>query len=192
MKSIAFVLSLSLQSVSFSVGFSPLATQKAHKSSRGSELFAADGQEVDHLQRKVAHIAATLALGWAVGAGSSHAAPLSSNDWSSTTSSSSFVVALSDNDFADFSLPSYGEATKAEVNTNLKGDKYLLGEASKSYSATSSSSGDEDTAVESPQAAQKAEPSAAELKAEKDAAKAAQKAARERQKAAAEAALAGK
>ena len=89
--------------------------------------------EVD-FQQKVAGIAATLALGWTMGVGSSIAAPTTitlGSDWTSSTpssSSSTLVVALSESDFADFSLPSYSEVSAAEVNTNLKGGKQLFGE----------------------------------------------------------------
>lgn len=34
------------------------------------------------------------------------------------------------------SMPSYENALKSEVNSNLKGDNYLLGEASKNYAST--------------------------------------------------------
>ena len=46
---------------------------------------------------------------------------------------------VKDSDIADFSMPSYTEASRAEVNSNLKGDKYLLGEASRNYESKSSS-----------------------------------------------------
>lgn len=89
----------------------------------------ADGRKLD-FQHKAASFAATLALGWAVGASSSLAAPTSSNDWTPASGvSSSFVVALSDSDFADFSLPSYQDVSAAEINQNLKGGKQLFGEA---------------------------------------------------------------
>ena len=135
----AIFLALLLQSMLCCEGFSPLSQNAKTKLSR-SALFATNEREqqkqVD-LQQKAAQIAATLALGWAVGASASFAAPPSNNDWSSATmASSNIVVALGDSDFADFSLPSYEETSKADVNTNLKGGKYLLGEASKSYSFT--------------------------------------------------------
>ena len=58
------------------------------------------------------------------------------------TSSTSVVLSagasVKDGDIVDFSMPSYESATRAEVNSNLKGDKYLLGEASKTYGNKSS------------------------------------------------------
>eukprot|EP00978_Attheya_sp_CCMP212_P042316 scaffold255728_cov51-Attheya_sp.AAC.1 len=187
MKSFAFLLSL--QSLSHCTGFSPVKSPPHVSNPSRSALYATnvDGRKLD-FQHKAASIAATLALGWAVGASSSLAAPTSSNDWTPASSgggSSSFVVALSDSDFADFSLPSYQDVSAAEINTNLKGGKQLFGEAV--IAASSSSS---DAAASEPAAAQKKEPSAADLKAEKADAKAAQKAARERQQAAVEAAAA--
>ena len=97
---------------------------------------AREGEVDFQLQRKVAGIAATLALGWTVGVGSSIAAPATIplvSDWTSpstpsSSSSSTVVVAMSESDYADFSLPSYKEVTTAEVNTNLKGGKQLFGE----------------------------------------------------------------
>lgn len=139
-------------------------------------------------QRKVTGIVATLALGWSLGVSSGVAAPASTHDWTPSVSSgggSSFVVAYSDSDFADFSLPSYKEVSAAEINTNLKGGNQLLGEPAAASSSTSS-----ETAA--PSVAEKKEPSAADVKAEKAAAKAAAKAARERQQAAVEAAIAAK
>lgn len=126
----SFTLVLSLQSLSHCAGFS-LVTTPPHHVSNPSALFATngDGRQGD-FHHKAASIAATLALGWAVGASSCLAAPSSSNDWttSASSTSSSFVVALSDADFADFSLPSYQDVTASEINTNLKGGKLLFGE----------------------------------------------------------------
>ena len=45
-----------------------------------------------------------------------------------TSSSVQLGKSYSESDFADFSLPSYQDVTAAEVNSNLKGDKDLLGE----------------------------------------------------------------
>lgn len=138
---------------------------------RGGALLASPKNEEtkDDLSRKATSFAAAVVLGWCL--------------------ASNAAFALSDGDFADFSLPSYEKATSAEVNTNLKGDKFLLGEASKAYSSTSSSSISTDTDAAAAEETVSA-PSAEDIKAEKAAAKAAQKAARERQKAAAEAAAA--
>ena len=65
--------------------------------------------------------------------------------WLAGNGSGATTVVLSagsikDSDIVDFSMPSYETATRAEVNSNLKGDKYLLGEASKNYESSSSSS----------------------------------------------------
>jgi hypothetical protein len=51
--------------------------------------------------------------------------------------SSVVISAIKDSDIADFSMPSYQEASRAEVNSNLKGDNYLLGEASRNYVSSS-------------------------------------------------------
>jgi len=61
--------------------------------------------------------------------------------------------AVKDSDIADFSMPSYQEASRAEVNSNLKGDKFLLGEASKNYGKESSSSSPTEAAVKEVKAA---------------------------------------
>mmetsp|Transcript_13212 Transcript_13212/g.19958 ORF Transcript_13212/g.19958 Transcript_13212/m.19958 type:complete len:190 (-) Transcript_13212:977-1546(-) len=189
MRSFAFLLSVQ----SLCTGFSPVknSPQHHHVLPSPSALRATNnGREVD-FQHKLAGIAATLALGWTVGVSSSIAAPTttttSSNEWT-TGSSSSFMVALSDSDFADFSLPSYKEVSAAEINTNLKGGKNLFGEEATAAASSSSSSG----AAASAPAEVKKEPTAADLKAEKAAAKAAQQAARARQQAAVEAAAAAK
>ena len=136
----SFALILSVQGLC--TGFSPVKTTRHNDVLARSVLRATNDAregEVDfQLQRKVAGIAATLALGWTVGVGSSIAAPTTiplGSDWtspstplSSSSSSSTLVVAMSESDYADFSLPSYKEVTTAEVNTNLKGGKQLFGE----------------------------------------------------------------
>jgi len=144
----------------------------------------------------VASIAATVAvLGWSVCSGSSMAySPVetsSSIDPSDMVGGgSSVVVALSESDFADFSLPSYQEVNAAEINTNLKGGKLLFGEEEASISKASVAG---DTSSEpTDDTPKKKEPTAADLKAEKAAAKAAQQEARARQQAAVEAAAAAK
>lgn len=179
--------------LSLCTGFSPVKTVPRHDvSNLRSALYAAnDGRDEVSFQRKMTGIAATLALGWSVGMSSSIAAPKSNLDWTPSVSNgggSGFVVALSDSDFADFSLPSYQEVNAAEINTNLKGGKQLFGEVSPSAASSPSSS---ETAASAP-VAEKKEPSAEDLKAGKAAAKAAAKAARERQQAAVEAAIAAK
>jgi len=130
MRSFAF-LGLGLQCLVCS-GFSPVKTAPRHdvsNPSRSALCATNDDRGVD-FQRKVAGIAATLALGWAVGASSSIAAPALINDWTPASSgaSSSVVVSFSDSDFADFSLPSYKEVSSAAINTNLKGGNQLFGE----------------------------------------------------------------
>jgi hypothetical protein len=52
---------------------------------------------------------------------------------SATTMVLSGGSSVKDSDIVDFSMPSYETAARAEVNSNLKGDNYLLGEASKNY-----------------------------------------------------------
>ena len=50
-----------------------------------------------------------------------------------TSSSVQLGASYSDSDFADFSLPSYQDVANAEINTNLKGGKELMGDQ---YKAT--------------------------------------------------------
>jgi len=135
--------------------------------------------------------AVVVALGWSVFTSASLAAtptlPWSSNDTPDPSMiSTNIMMAASDSNFADFSMPSYENALKSEVNSNLKGDNYLLGEASKNYASTTTTksvSPTEDS--KSKEDIKKAE---GDKKAEKEAAKAAQKKAREAQMAAADAA----
>ena len=76
-----------------------------------------------------AGVSATLALAWAImGAATPSNAYESSVSSSVTSSSVQLGKSYSESDFADFSLPSYQDVTAAEVNSNLKGDKDLLGE----------------------------------------------------------------
>jgi len=74
--------------------------------------------------------------------------------------------AVKDSDIVDFSMPSYQDAARAEVNSNLKGEKYLLGEASKDFVTAGkveekSSSGSAPAAPIVDEKAQKAEAKAA-------------------------------
>uniref|UniRef100_A0A7S4QWC8 Uncharacterized protein n=1 Tax=Ditylum brightwellii TaxID=49249 RepID=A0A7S4QWC8_9STRA len=88
----------------------------------------------------------------------------------------SAIDSIKDADIVDFSMPSYESAARAEVNSNLKGDKYLLGEASKNYESSSSSSSSSSTSSSS-SSPETAAASVVDEKADKAAAKAAQKAA---------------
>mmetsp|Transcript_16952 Transcript_16952/g.38939 ORF Transcript_16952/g.38939 Transcript_16952/m.38939 type:complete len:219 (-) Transcript_16952:873-1529(-) len=131
-------------------------------------------------------VAALVAVALTVGAGVATTRPAFAADSDQLFSSLPTVVlsaaSIKDDDIVDFSMPSYEAASRAEVNSNLKGDKYLLGEASRNYGSSSSSSSSEETVVE-----EKAAPVVDE-KAEKAAAKAAAKAARAKQQAEIEAA----
>lgn len=94
-------------------------------------------------------------------------------------------MALSDSDYADFSLPSYKDVSSAEINTNLKGSKQIFSDSRFELSAPSDRSADSSKAAAT-------QTSAADLLANKAAAKVAAKAARERQLKAVEAAAAAK
>lgn len=166
---------LSVLSLSRCEGFAPPAARHARPVLALSAT-SNNGNDPKHalpsLQHRAITVVAALALGWGAASGAS--------------------FAVSDSDFADFSLPSYRAATDAAVNSNLKGDKFLLGEASKTYGQSSSSSssassggGDKKAKAEDPKVAEKK--AAENAKAEKAARYAEQKAARERQKAAVEA-----
>jgi hypothetical protein len=65
--------------------------------------------------------------------------PINDHLFNNIGGGSSVVISgsIKDSDIADFSMPSYQEASRAEVNSNLKGDNYLLGEASKNYVSSS-------------------------------------------------------
>ena len=54
-----------------------------------------------------------------------------------TTVLSAAAASVSDSDIVDFSMPSYQDASRAAINSNLKGEKFLLGEASKSFTDSS-------------------------------------------------------
>jgi len=88
--------------------------------------------------------------------------------------------AVKDADIVDFSMPSYQDASRAAVNSNLKGDKFLLGDSNFEKLSIKATVVEEKTM------------SAADIKAEKEAAKAAMKAARAQQQADAEAAIVNK
>lgn len=82
-------------------------------------------------KKRAATFAATVALGWGVASAGAFAGTLPA----STPSVASSTVTIS-KEYADFSMPSYAETTAATINTNLKGDKFLLGDASKPQEST--------------------------------------------------------
>ena len=122
MRSITGVL-LTLQGLCHCTnGFSP-----PHRTSKLSRSALCAANEL----HKGASAAVAVALGWVMASTPSLAVPLDEMPTAtvtSTSSSSTFVVALSDSDFADFSLPSYQDVAAAEINTNLKGGKMLFSE----------------------------------------------------------------
>jgi hypothetical protein len=121
----SFAIVLLIQSISNgATGFSPVNSLNPSRSA----LFAVGNNQKD-FDPRAAGIALALTLGWAVGSSPSLAFPSladpsPSNHMAKT--SSTFIVALSDSDFADFSLPSYQEVSAAEINTNLKGSKQIF------------------------------------------------------------------
>ena len=127
MRFFAFVVFLQVSNGA--MGFSPVVSNSSNPPR--AALFAATANQNDFNPRSVG-IALTLALGWAVGSSPSLAAPgladPSPNHHFAKTSST-FIVALSDSDFADFSLPSYAEVSAAGINTNLKGSKILFSDS---------------------------------------------------------------
>mmetsp|Transcript_16256 Transcript_16256/g.23908 ORF Transcript_16256/g.23908 Transcript_16256/m.23908 type:complete len:166 (-) Transcript_16256:223-720(-) len=151
-----------LLSVSGSYGFHPQAAPPRYLSPLSVVPKKEEVVAPLDLRKTVASIAIAATLAWGVAGGAAFAA----------------------DDFVDFSLPSYEAVSRAELNSNLKGDNFLLGEESK---ASSSSSEVESVAAPSVQPAVQIK-SADQIKAEKAAQKAAEKEARERQKAAVEAA----
>lgn len=151
-----FVIALvSLLSLNHSEGFSiksqgaatTSTTTTRSSSARSVPLFATqknqDGLKsnanVRTLQKKATSFVAAVALGWSVAASASFAAtmPVGTAGIDTDTydasrfTSTSVMVSLSDKDYADFSMPSYQETANSAVNSNLKGDKFLLGEASR-------------------------------------------------------------
>lgn len=147
MRFFAFLLSLQTLSSNYCNGFTHSATISAQRvdvdwtSSPTSLKSVNVNQQEDSASKVSVNIAATttLAMGlWAMSASPSLASPLMNPTSSSSSSSSSFVVSAeySSSDFTDFSLPSYQDALKAELNSNLKGDKQLFkGEASSASSS---------------------------------------------------------
>jgi len=101
------LLSASLFALSGCNGFHPESASSRSFSSLGS--LPKNEEVVAPLDwRKTAtSIVVAATLGWGVACGPAYA-----------------------DDFADFSLPSYEAVSRAEVNTNLKGNKFLIDEAS--------------------------------------------------------------
>lgn len=129
-----------INSDAFSINSSPTCRTSTHRSAYSDSSapdFASQTEDV----KKANNFMAAVALSWGVAASACFAANMDVSDTSSmvTTDSSSFhadtslMVALSDKDFADFSLPSYSAALQSETNSSLKGEKFLLGEESKSW-----------------------------------------------------------
>ena len=183
---LSFIAVLFIQSVT---GFSPVSSSSAR-----SALFA-NNHHNDYFDWQPMGIAlTTLGLSWAMGSNPILAVDhpsLSNNNRNNDNYSMmmgsipTLTVALSDSDYADFSLPSYKEVSSAEINTNLKGSIQIFSDSRFELSTSLDSSAD------SSKAAVK-QTSAADLLADKAAAKVAAKAARERQLQAVEAAAAAK
>ena len=131
MKLLAFSLSsLTLSPNCYCDGFTHAAKKTTlTRAAEGASLKSVDiNQQEDSAKNMSVNIAATtsLALGlWAMSTSPSLASPFINP---TATSSSSIVVSAeySSSDFTDFSLPSYQDALKAELNSNLKGDKQLF------------------------------------------------------------------
>ena len=184
---LSFIAVLFIQSVT---GFSPVSSSSAR-----SALFA-NNHHNDYFDWQPMGIAlTTLGLSWAMGSNPILAVDhpsLSNNNRNNDNYSMmmgsipTLTVALSDSDYADFSLPSYKEVSSAEINTNLKGSKQIFSDSRFELSASSS-----DSSADSSKAAV-TQTSSADLLADKAAAKVAAKAARERQLQAVEAAVAAK
>lgn len=137
-----------IQSDGFSIKSSPTRKSFTHHRSAHSDssppYFALKKEDVlANTKKKANNFMAAVVLSWGVAASACLAANVNM-DVSDTTSliptdshslyaDTSLMVALSDKDFADFSLPSYSEAVQSETNSNLKGEKFLLGEESKSW-----------------------------------------------------------
>ena len=107
------------------------ATEGASDSAPTSLKSVNINQQEDSAKKMSVNIATTtsLALGlWAMSTSPSLASPFINPTAASSSSSSSIVVSAeySSSDFTDFSLPSYQDALKAELNSNLKGDKQLF------------------------------------------------------------------
>ena len=182
---LSFIAVLFIQSVT---GFSPVSSSSAR-----SALFATNHHNDYFDSRPMGIALTTFALGWAMGSypilAADHPSLSSTNNNDNYSmmmgSIPTLTVALSDSDYADFSLPSYKEVSSADINTNLKGSIQIFSDSRFELSTSLDSSAD------SSKAAVK-QTSAADLLADKAAAKVAAKAARERQLQAVEAAVAAK
>jgi hypothetical protein len=181
----SFIAVLFIQSVT---GFSPVSSSSAR-----SALLATNHHNDYFDSRPMGIALTTLALGWVMGSNPILAVdhPSLSNNKNNDNYSMmmgsipTLTVALSDSDYADFSLPSYKEVSSAEINTNLKGSKQIFSDSRFELSTSLDSSADSSKAAVT-------QTSAADLLADKAAAKVAAKAARERQLQAVEAAVAAK
>jgi len=191
-----------INSDAFSINSSPTCrtfTQRsAHHSDSSAPDFASQNEDVlvnENTKKKANNFMAAVVLSWGLTASACFAANVNV-DVSDTTgintnslyADTSLMVALSDKDFADFSLPSYSSALQSETNSNMKGEKYLLGEESRTWDTTAVKG----SSASAP-AAKQSEP-VEDVKLDKAAAKEAkmarQKAAKEAQQAAIDAALA--
>jgi hypothetical protein len=183
----SFIAVLFIQCVT---GFSPVSSS----SSARSALFATDHHNDYFDSRPMGIALTTFALGWAMGSypilAADHPSLSSTNNNDNYSmmmgSIPTLTVALSDSDYADFSLPSYKEVSSAEINTNLKGSKQIFSDSRFELSASSSDNSADSSKVAVTQT------SSADLLVDKAAAKIAAKAARERQLKAVEAAAAAK
>ena len=92
-----------------------------------------EAKTVNYNPLRIANVAAALALVSTIGASSGVAYASMTASSSMTSSSVQLGASYSDSDFADFSLPSYQDVANAEINTNLKGGKELMGDQ---YKAT--------------------------------------------------------
>ena len=96
-----------------------------------------EAKSVNYNPLRIANVAAALALVSTIGASSGvayeYSQPSMTASSSMTSSSVQLGASYSDSDFADFSLPSYQDVANAEINTNLKGGKELMGDQ---YKAT--------------------------------------------------------
>ena len=104
--------------------------------------FVLKKDDAKKMAMKVVAALALAAMSWGIATTPpAFAATTATDDSSFLTSSTSVVLsassAVKDSDIADFSMPSYEAASRAEVNSNLKGESYLLGEASKDFMTSS-------------------------------------------------------
>lgn len=193
-----------INSDAFSINSSPTFRTFTHRSVHHSDSdssapdFASQNEDVlvnSNSMKKANNFMAAVVLSWGMTASACFAANVNVDvnvdvnaGSNSMYADTSLMVALSDKDYADFSMPSYSSALQSETNSNMKGEKYLLGEESKTWATTAVKG----SSASAPAAAQSE--SAEDVKLDKAAAKEAkmarQKAAKEAQQAAIDAALA--